>query len=246
MFDSKRIGRAILYLAVMLSLAMFFAACTSFHWITPVPSLETPVPAAEAAVAEPEPGTPTIEAIPVATPEAVAETEEVGEEATDATVEQASAQAMPSPLPHPLARREDCGECHAVDSGRDPAPADHVNLTDDLCLHCHAPEEGEEAVPPLPDTVPIEFCLNCHGTFEELMARTDGYVTEDGEEVNPHMYIPHDRTDIRSCDKCHDPHPLPVVAPEEIQTADIQYCYRACHHEENFTPCNECHDEDEE
>jgi hypothetical protein len=262
MFGSKRNPRASLgYVTVLAVIAMILAACTSFHWITPVPTLETSP--AEAAVT-PEPGTPEPAAVAVATEAATEEaTEEAVAEATAEAAEEAAEDAgdeaedeaeddvvaamvddmMPAPITHSLARREFCSDCHAVDTGKEPAPASHVNLTDDLCLYCHMPEEGEAAVPALPDPVTKEFCLACHGPFEELMARTTDYRDMYDEEVNPHVYVPHDKTTIFACDKCHEVHSLPVTEADEIPEADVEYCFDACHHERTWEVCSNCHDE---
>jgi len=230
MFGSKRNPPAsFAFLAVMASLVMILAACTSttFHWITPVATLDVaPADAADASAVE--------------TPEPVEE-EAVAEATEEAATEGIEEGATPSSLTHALTRREECLDCHAVD-GREPAPASHVKYeTDDICLYCHMPEEGEAVIPPLPDPVTTEFCLTCHGPFEDLTALTAGYTVADGTEANPHVYVPHDKTSILKCNLCHDPHPLPVQASDEIPQASLQYCYAACHHEFNFEPCTNCH-----
>ncbi len=243
MFGSKRNLRSSLgHLAVLASIAMILAACTSFHWITPVPTLETP---GETAAVTPEPGTPEpsdVAAAAEATTEAV---EEAAAEVTDEAVDAMVGEIMPAPITHSLARREACSDCHAVETGKEPAPASHINLTDDLCLYCHMPEEGEAAVPPLPDPVTKEFCLACHGPFEELAARTADYHDTYDEPVNPHVYVPHDKTTIFECSRCHEAHPLPVTAPDEIPQADVEYCFNACHHERTWEVCSNCHEGDE-
>jgi hypothetical protein len=93
----------------------------------------------------------------------------------------------------------------------------------------------------VPETASAEFCLGCHGPFDKLAASTANYTTANGEKANPHVYVPHTSTTITSCDKCHAVHPLPVTAPGDIPKATVQYCYNACHHQENFTPCSQCH-----
>jgi hypothetical protein len=107
-------------------------------------------------------------------------------------------------------------------------------------FHSVAAQE-KAAVQPAPDKPTAESCLGCHGSFEELAKRTAGYVTDQGEKANPHMYVPHDSKKITSCDNCHDAHPVPLTSPEKIAKANVQYCYSACHHENDFTPCIECH-----
>ena len=99
------------------------------------------------------------------------------------------------------------------------------------------------AAAPAPDKPKPELCLGCHGPFDKLKARAAGYVTEQGEKVNPHVYVPHDSTKIIACSDCHESHPLPVTAPVKIAKANVQYCYSACHHMNDFTLCAQCHKE---
>ena len=101
--------------------------------------------------------------------------------------------------------------------------------------------EEKAAVSPLPEKPTAEFCLGCHGPFETLAKRTAAYVTDQGEKVNPHVYVPHHSNKITGCNECHDVHPLPVTSPSNIGKANVQYCYSACHHENDFTPCVQCH-----
>ena len=113
----------------------------------------------------------------------------------------------------------------------------------------HGPSSGAQqlsaatatSVPPVPEKPEAESCLGCHGPFEELAKRTAAYVTDHGEKVNPHMYVPHDSKKITACNNCHDAHPMPVTSPGNIAKANVQYCYSACHHENDFTPCVQCH-----
>ena len=258
MFGSKRnLSALFTLLAVLASLAMVFSACTSttFHLITPVATLDaaqvetpideaTPEAVAEATKHRPQKSRQRRPRQPAE--ETVAEaTEEPAEEATDEAGEDLTAEiaagVAPSAIPHKLERREACLDCHAVD-GREPAPANHAKYeTDDICLFCHMPEEGEASVPAQPDPVTKEFCLTCHGPFENLSALTADYVTPNGEEANPHVYVPHDKTTILECKNCHQPHELPVQNIDDIPQASLQYCYAACHHEQNFEPCTKCH-----
>ncbi len=254
MYGSKRNAQASLgYTVLMILLIISFTGCTSttLHWITPVPSPDAPPMSQDSAVAAPEQETPSPSTV-AATDEPTSEaTEEAGAEDSEADDEEdnevddeqeiAGDEVGPTEITHALARRETCSECHAVDSRKDPAPADHIGMTDDLCLYCHMPEEGEAAVPPLPEEAATAFCLGCHGPHEELLASTADYATEDGLAGNPHMFIPHDKTDIASCGLCHAVHPLPVTDEVEIEQTDIDYCFAACHHEDDFTPCSECH-----
>ena len=245
MFGSKRnLPALFILLAVLGSLALVFSACTAetFHWITPVAPQEAEVTTDEA-VETPEPVAeateePMEEATSEATEEATEEVAETGEGATEEIAEG----VMPAPITHKLERHEFCLDCHGVD-GRVPSPANHAKYeTEDLCLFCHVPEEGEAAVPALPDPVTPDFCLGCHGPFDELSARTVGFVDDRGNEGNPHVYVPHDRTNVVKCTLCHEEHPLPLQASDEIPQADLNYCYASCHHEYNFEPCSECHD----
>lgn len=251
MYGNKHKGRASLpYLTLVIFLALILTACTSstplpFHWITPVAPSETAVDAA------PAPGTPEPAAAATVEEAAGEAAEEVTGEEDAAAGEEAAAEhveiaaetddAQPSPITHKLERREECSDCHAVDDKRNPAPADHVGFTDELCLFCHMPEEGEAALPPLPEKAEGDFCLACHGPYEELLARSEGYTTADGLEANPHMPVPHDKADPAKCNLCHEVHPLPVTDEVQIEPADIEYCFKACHHENDFTPCSECH-----
>ena len=116
-----------------------------------------------------------------------------------------------------------------------------VILAVDLFLFRYVAAEGKASVPPLPEKLKAEFCLGCHGPFEKLAKRTAAYVTDQGEKVNPHVYVPHHSNKITGCNECHDVHPLPVTSPSNIAKANVQYCYSACHHENDFTPCVQCH-----
>ena len=97
------------------------------------------------------------------------------------------------------------------------------------------------SAPPVSEKPATESCLGCHGPFEKLAKRTAAYVTDQGEKVNPHVYVPHHSNKITGCHECHDVHPLPVTSPSNIAKANVQYCYSACHHENDFTPCVQCH-----
>ena len=93
------------------------------------------------------------------------------------------------------------------------------------------------------DKPTAELCMGCHGPLEKLKARTSGYVTDQSEKVNPHVNVPHDSTKFTTCTECHEAHPLPVTGPVKIAKANVQYCYSACHHMNDFTPCAQCHKE---
>ena len=91
-----------------------------------------------------------------------------------------------------------------------------------------------------------DACLACHGPFDKLSGLAPMYTTDAGEKINPHRYVPHDQKDAASvleCTSCHMPHPLPPSAADiaaESKT-DVTWCYSACHHQNNFTPCKACH-----
>jgi len=144
-------------------------------------------------------------------------------------------------LTHALAGHEKCLACHAVKTGMKPAPEDHAGRAADLCLLCHATNEGKAAAQPLPEKPQNEFCLRCHGPFDKLAKRTGTYVTDRGEKVNPHVYVPHQAGKITACGECHEVHALPAIPAGKIAKANVQYCYSACHHENDFTPCAQCH-----
>lgn len=86
------------------------------------------------------------------------------------------------------------------------------------------------------------YCLKCHGPFEELVKRTENYVTEWDEKANPHMYVPHDTATIVECAECHDPHAIPYEPTADARKPNVNYCY-SCHHAETLVHCNQCHTE---
>jgi cytochrome b subunit of formate dehydrogenase len=91
-----------------------------------------------------------------------------------------------------------------------------------------------------------DACLACHGPFDKLTALAPKYATDAGEKVNPHRYVPHDEKDakaIQECSNCHKPHPLPPSATDIAAQSktDVNWCYSACHHQNNFTTCKACH-----
>ena len=89
--------------------------------------------------------------------------------------------------------------------------------------------------------VSSDVCLGCHGLFTKLASAPAQFVTEDGNKINPHVYIPHDKREIPGCTNCHDPHPVPLTSKEGSSKPDVDYCYNTCHHRRNFTPCKTCH-----
>jgi hypothetical protein len=98
-------------------------------------------------------------------------------------------------------------------------------------------------------------CHDCHGNDETLIAAMSEYTDASGEAVNPHRPVDRLETDPKQthissqasllrCSICHGTHSLPYDPKEPtVKTANVSYCYRACHHQENFRPCWECHEE---
>lgn len=249
MFTSKRNRLAALCAAVVvMAAASLLAACGPRPVLIPIPVstngepivivLATPTQAAAQAGDEDD------DEADVADEAASGEDEETAAGASEEVSAGEGEEIAALIIPHKFRSREECTECHEADEGRHASPPDHVGYTDDLCVYCHEPEEDNIAMTPLPEDADTEFCLACHSPYEELMATTEELVVAfDGETANPHMYVPHDSDKIVSCKNCHDVHILPVMAPQEIPQADGNYCFAACHHEETFEPCVNCHDE---
>lgn len=129
-----------------------------------------------------------------------------------------------------------CYECHEQDTyAQLVQPADQQVNAGGECETCHKVHRSVEA---------INVCLTCHGPFEELTQAVPNYVTADDEEVNPHVTLPHDSEDPVLCDNCHEKHPVHVasVDAEGVAQPDVEFCY-SCHHQRDFTPCSECHEE---
>jgi hypothetical protein len=246
MFNSKRTISTMLGAGLAATLlAALLAACGSVPVLIPIPVssdgepvmiiLVTPTPAAGQAAADASDAAATEEA---ATEQAATE------QAAEDVAPVAAVVDAPSSISHKYVGREECTECHEAGEGKHASPENHAGYTDDLCLFCHAPREEDVARPSLPEEASAEFCLTCHGSFEELAASTEDLVEDfDGVKANPHMYVPHDSDKIAGCDNCHDVHELPIMHPEEIPQADAGYCFAACHHEETFEPCTNCHEE---
>jgi hypothetical protein len=175
--------------------------------------------------------------------EAVADPSEEAAAGSDDTVAVAAVDSRSS-IPHKYVGREECTECHEAGKGKHASPENHAGYTDELCLFCHEPREEDIVLPELPEDASAEFCLPCHGPYEDLMAKTEDLVEDfDGVTANPHMFVPHESDKIVSCKNCHEVHELPVMASEEIPQADADYCFAACHHEQTFEPCTNCHEE---
>ncbi len=93
-------------------------------------------------------------------------------------------------------------------------------------------------------TVAKDMCLACHGPFSKLAASTANYEAPSGEKGSPHLYVPHTSTDaskVPECSNCHTPHPVPPTAGAKPTPANVDWCYQTCHHENDFTPCKQCH-----
>lgn len=92
-------------------------------------------------------------------------------------------------------------------------------------------------------TVGKDFCLGCHGPFDDLTAAPTTFTAENGDQINPHRYVPHNRTGAQGvveCTKCHHPHPLPLTSKAGLPKANAYWCY-SCHHTHEFLPCKTCH-----
>ena len=50
------------------------------------------------------------------------------------------AAVQPPVMPHTLEEREDCLQCHAIDSTVSPTKQDHANYTNSVCQACHKPK----------------------------------------------------------------------------------------------------------
>jgi hypothetical protein len=86
-------------------------------------------------------------------------------------------------------------------------------------------------------------CITCH-SFEALNARKASFKAERDEMVNPHLYIPHNEKkpeNVQDCINCHTQHPIPLKEKVDLSKVNVDSCYLACHHQQNFEPCNKCH-----
>jgi len=113
-------------------------------------------------------------------------------------------------------------------------------------------QAGAATAPPPPQTAPSspavskEVCLDCHGPFDKLAFATAGYQASSGEKGTPHRYVPHSSREgkaIPGCANCHEPHPVPPPSAglKALPKGDVQWCYTACHHKNNFVSCKDCH-----
>jgi hypothetical protein len=112
-----------------------------------------------------------------------------------------------------------------------------------------AQESNPAAPAPKTEAQPSQSkCLGCHGPFDKIIAGSEKYVLPSGEKINPHRFVPHDskkEDDIPECTHCHLVHPidpLPAQGSVDLSKVSVKWCYEACHHEENFTPCKQCHE----
>lgn len=92
------------------------------------------------------------------------------------------------------------------------------------------------------DKLTPEQCLACHGDFKDIAAKSEEYVNEFGEKVNPHRYVPHDSTKLPECLSCHKQHEIPPKGKVEQTDMTMDYCY-SCHHTQTFEKCTDCHQE---
>jgi len=93
-----------------------------------------------------------------------------------------------------------------------------------------------------------EVCLKCHGPYERLAGAPAAYAAPSGEKINPHVYVPHaskEAAAIPECTSCHQAHAVPPDAAQikAQPKADVRWCYTACHHNNDFEPCTNCHKE---
>jgi hypothetical protein len=87
-------------------------------------------------------------------------------------------------------------------------------------------------------------CLACHGSFDDLVAKKASFKTDRGETVNPHQYIPHNKKtaeNVPNCTDCHSKHPVPPEGKIDLSKGNVDSCFLACHHAQNFEPCSSCH-----
>jgi hypothetical protein len=134
---------------------------------------------------------------------------------------------------------------------------DHADA-DVACLDCHEADistqmkefqvqlSGEYRLPLAKMATDDSFCLRdgCH-TRDEIVAATADYTAGAGTNVSPHEITvdrnaaqkqdPHNSgAETIACSTCHTSH---------RPSAEIRYCYDACHHTETFEVCSDCHAE---
>ena len=106
-----------------------------------------------------------------------------------------------------------------------------------------AAERGKnKAKPAATEKSPTAACLDCHGPFDKLASAPPNFVSQSGETVNPHRYVPHDLKEIPECVGCHKPHSADPTKSEldALPKPNITTCF-SCHHAENFKSCKSCH-----
>ena len=89
-------------------------------------------------------------------------------------------------------------------------------------------------------------CLECHGPYDKLAGASAAFAEPKGEKVNPHVYVPHASREAKAvpeCANCHEPHAIPPGAEKDKarSKANVEWCYNACHHNNDFEPCKNCH-----
>jgi len=177
---------------------------------------------------------PTATAAPTATEEPTAEPEPT------ATATAAIITAQDILIPHSLEGMDACETWHGPEC-EVPNPPDHAGWTDENCQYCHLPADDPDSGLALTDFTQDD-CLACHGPFDDLMAMDVVAQADDGSEVNPHVYVPHDSDTIEACSNCHEPHSLPPNASElAAQPAPGLESWYECHHTRNFMTCTSCH-----
>jgi hypothetical protein len=108
-----------------------------------------------------------------------------------------------------------------------------------------APAGSSQTAAP-PTAAAKDACLNCHGPFDKLAGASANYAAPSGEKIVPHRFVPHNSKDAKAipgCNNCHEAHPLPPAANAlaALSKPDVQWCYTACHHKNNFVLCKDCH-----
>ena len=109
-----------------------------------------------------------------------------------------------------------------------------------------APAAAAQKAASSPAVASKEDCLRCHGPFDKLAGGSANYVAPSGEKIVPHRFVPHNSKEAKAipgCNNCHEPHPVPPAATAlaALPKPDVQWCYTACHHKNNFTLCKDCH-----
>ncbi len=88
-------------------------------------------------------------------------------------------------------------------------------------------------------------CLTCHGgSFDKLASKEPSFKASSGEMINPHRFIPHNEKKVENvpdCTDCHSTHPIPPKGKIDLSKVNVDTCFLACHHQQNFERCNTCH-----